>query len=97
MKSMLLSVLLAASPSALALCGSDALEAAENFAVHVRKGSAGKLNIVKESADPKRDLILIYEIENTIAGAGGYTEVYEVVADLDSYCSIDKVTFLGYR
>ncbi len=82
------------SQSSFAMCGSDALEAAENFAVHVRHGQVGQLEIVKESSN---DLVYTYVIENTIAGPGGYTEVYEVVADLDSQCMVDKVTFLHFK
>lgn len=93
MKKLILSLFLVSQPS-FALCGSDALEAAENFAVHVRSGQVGKLEIVKESSN---DLVFTYVIENTISGGGGYTEVYEVVADLDSQCIVNKVEFLNFK
>lgn len=75
-----------------AMCGSEAIAAAENFILHIARSELGQLSIVKES---NNDLVFSYVIQNTISNAA--VEIYSVEADLDSYCTIQKVEFLGYK
>ena len=85
---------LLASPSAFGMCGSEAIEGAEDFAKYVRGGHVGRVEIVKESSD---DLVYTYIVENTRSGDGGFTEVFEVVTDLDSNCIVNGLRFIGYK